>query len=41
MLVTARRLNDLDENELGIETIETPKEITEAPSTITAKEIEG
>jgi DNA recombination protein RmuC len=41
MLVTARKLNDLDENELGIETIEPPKEITEAPATITAKEIEG
>ena len=41
MLVTARKLNDLDEQELGIETIESPKEITEAPNTITAKEIEG
>lgn len=41
MLVTARRLNDLDENELGIDTIDAPKEITEAPATITAKEIEG
>jgi DNA recombination protein RmuC len=41
MLVTARKLNDLDENELGIGAIESPKEITEAPATITAKEIEG
>lgn len=41
MLVTARKLNDLDEQELGIETIESPKEITEAANTITAKEIEG
>jgi DNA recombination protein RmuC len=41
MLVTARKLNDLDEQELGIETIDAPKEITEAPNTITAKEIEG
>ncbi|MEY4409811.1 MAG: recombination protein RmuC [Actinomycetota bacterium] len=41
MLVTARKLNDLDENELGIGTLESPKEITEAPATITAKEIEG
>lgn len=41
MLVTARKLNDLDEQELGIETIDPPKEITEAPNTITAKEIEG
>jgi DNA recombination protein RmuC len=41
MLVTARKLNDLDEDELGIGAIESPKEITEAPATITAKEIEG
>lgn len=41
MLVTARKLNDLDEQELGIDTIDSPKEITEAPNTITAKETEG
>ena len=41
MLVTARKLNDLDENQLGVETIDSPKEITEAANTITAKEIEG
>ncbi|MEY3561584.1 MAG: recombination protein RmuC [Actinomycetota bacterium] len=41
MLVTARKLNDLDEGELAIDSIDSPKEITEAPNTITAKEIEG
>jgi DNA recombination protein RmuC len=41
MLVTARKLNDLDENELGVDSIDSPKEITEAPAVITAKEIEG
>lgn len=40
MLVTARKLNDLDENELGIETIESPKQIDAAPSSITAKELD-
>lgn len=40
MLVTARKLNDLDENELGIETIEAPNQIESAPSTITAKELD-
>jgi DNA recombination protein RmuC len=41
MLVTARKLNDLDENELGTESISAPKVIEEAPNTITAKELEG
>ncbi|MFM1950614.1 MAG: recombination protein RmuC [Actinomycetota bacterium] len=41
MLVTARKLNDLDENELGVDSIDSPIEITEAPAVITAKEIEG
>lgn len=41
MLVTARKLNDLDENELGTESISSPKVIEEAPNTITAKELEG
>ena len=41
MLVTARKLNDLDENELGTESIAPPKVIEEAPNTITAKELEG
>ena len=36
MLVTARKLNDLDEGELAIDSIDSPKEITEAPNTITA-----
>ncbi len=40
MLVTARKLNDLDENELGVETIEAPNQIESAPSTITAKELD-
>jgi len=39
MLVTARKLNDLDENELGIETIESPKLIEQGPNSITAKEL--
>lgn len=41
MLVTARKLNDLDENELGIERIDSPKEISDAAITITSKELEG
>jgi len=41
MLVTARKLNDLDENELAIDSIDSPKVIEEAPNAITAKEIEG
>lgn len=39
MLVTARRLNDLDENQLGVETIEAPKQIESSPSSLTAKEL--
>ncbi len=39
MLVTARKLNDLDENELGVESIESPRQIEQSPSTITAKEL--
>ena len=41
MLVTARKLNDLDENELGIEELATPKVIEESASSITAKELES
>jgi len=40
MLVTARKLNDLDENELGIDTIATPGQIESSPTTITAKELD-
>jgi DNA recombination protein RmuC len=39
MLVTARKLNDLDENQLGVETLETPKQIESSPSALTAKEL--
>jgi DNA recombination protein RmuC len=39
MLVSARRLNDLDENELAIGTIESPKPIEEQTSSVTAKEL--
>ncbi len=39
MLVTARKLNDLDENQLGVETIESPKQIEQAPASLTAKEL--
>ncbi|MFZ9744275.1 MAG: DNA recombination protein RmuC [Aquiluna sp.] len=39
MLVTARKLNDLDENQLGIDSIETPKQIEQSPSALTAKEL--
>ena len=41
MLVTARKLNDLDENELGIEELTSPKSLEESASTITAKELES
>ncbi|MCF8528724.1 MAG: DNA recombination protein RmuC [Aquiluna sp.] len=41
MLVTARKLNDLDENELAIDSIDSPKVIEESPNAITAKELEG
>ena len=40
MLVTARKLNDLDENELGIEELNSPKVLEESASSITAKELE-
>lgn len=39
MLVTARKLNDLDENQLGVETIEAPKQIESSPTALTAKEL--
>ncbi|WP_415273774.1 DNA recombination protein RmuC [Aquiluna sp. Uisw_065] len=39
MLVTARKLNDLDENELGIDSITEPKQIEESPTAMTAKEL--
>jgi DNA recombination protein RmuC len=39
MLVTARKLNDLDENELGVENIDSPRQIEQSPSAITAKEL--
>jgi DNA recombination protein RmuC len=41
MLVTARKLNDLDENELGLEELASPKVIEESASSITAKELES
>ncbi len=41
MLVTARKLNELDENELGTEDLASPKVIEESPNTITAKELES
>lgn len=41
MLVTARKLNDLDENELGIEELSSPKVLEESASAITAKELEA
>jgi len=40
MLVTARKLNDLDENELGVDTIDAPKQIDAAANSITAKELD-
>jgi DNA recombination protein RmuC len=40
MLVTARKLNDLDENELGTDSIEAPKPIEKGPNSITAKELD-
>ena len=39
MLVTARRLNDLDENALGTEEISAPKELEVAPVQLTASEL--
>ena len=41
VLVTARKLNDLDENELAIDSISSPKVIEESAASITAKELEG
>jgi DNA recombination protein RmuC len=41
MLVTARKLNDLDENELGVEELNSPKVLEESASSITAKELEA
>jgi len=38
MLVTARKLNDLDENELTVGTIEPPKAITESTKAVSAAE---
>ena len=40
MLVTARKLNDLDENELGVDAIDAPKQIDAAANSITAKELD-
>ncbi|MEY4743622.1 MAG: hypothetical protein RIR34_961 [Actinomycetota bacterium] len=37
-LVTARKLNDLDENQLGTSDLETPRVIEEAPKQLTAAE---
>lgn len=39
MLVTARKLNDLDENALGTEEIVSPRELDVAPSQLTASEL--
>ena len=39
VLVTARKLNDLDENELGTEDIPAPKELDSAPQSLTASEL--
>lgn len=39
MLVTARKLNDLDENELGTDAISAPKELEVAPVQLTASEL--
>ena len=39
MLVTARKLNDLDENQLGIDSISEPKQIEESPTAMTSKEL--
>ena len=39
MLVTARKLNDLDENALGTEDISAPKELEIAPVQLTASEL--
>lgn len=39
MLVTARKLNDLDDNELGTDELPGPKPIDQSPASITAKEV--
>jgi DNA recombination protein RmuC len=39
MLVTARKLNDLDENELGLDELASPKLIEESAAAINAKEL--
>jgi DNA recombination protein RmuC len=39
MLVTARKLNDLDENELGLDELSSPKLIEESAAAINAKEL--
>lgn len=39
VLVTARKLNDLDENALGTEEILAPKELDSAPQSLTASEL--
>ena len=39
VLVTARKLNDLDENALGTEEIITPREIEAGPQSLTASEL--
>jgi len=40
VLVTARKLNDLDENQLGTEEISTPTPIEAGPTSITASELQ-
>lgn len=40
VLVTARKLNDLDENQLGTEEISTPTPIEASPTSITANELQ-
>lgn len=39
VLVTARKLNDLDENELGTDTIQAPRELDASPQALTASEL--
>lgn len=39
VLVTARKLNDLDENALGTDEIQAPKELDSAPQSLTASEL--
>lgn len=39
VLVTARKLNDLDENALGTDEIQSPKELDSAPQSLTASEL--